>query len=57
MNTSYAYETIAQQRLDQAARLARTAHQLQPDRPRPRRWSFPKVSFPTRRHTFTPRPA
>ena len=56
MNSSYAYETIARQRMDETARIARTAHQ----RPRPRvrpGWRFPKVTFPTRPRVATAKPA
>ena len=54
---SYHYETIARQRMDEAARTARTAHMFQQDATRPRRWSFPKVTFPSGpRRRFTPRP-
>ena len=56
MNSSYAYETIARQRLDEAARQARSAHQHRETKVRPR-WHFPKVTWPTRPRTFRPRPA
>ncbi len=56
MNTSYAFETIARQRLDETARLARTAHERR--RPRVRTgWRFPKVTFPTRPRVTTIKPA
>jgi hypothetical protein len=55
---SYHHETIARQRLDEAARAARTAYMFeQGAATRPRRWSFPKVTFPSRqRPRLTPRP-
>ena len=57
MNTSYYYETIARQRMDETARIARTAHQRH-QLETPGRWHVPKVAFPSRyRGTFTPRPA
>ena len=52
---SYLHETIARQRMDETARAARTA--LQQGGTRPRRWPFPKVTFPARpRPRLTPRP-
>jgi hypothetical protein len=56
MNTTYAMETIARQRTDATARQARTAHQRRTIKVRPG-WHFPKVTFPTRPGTFSPRPA
>jgi hypothetical protein len=54
---SYHHETIARQRMDEAARAARTAYMFQQGGTRPRRWSFPKVTFPSRqRPRLTPRP-
>ena len=55
MNTSYAFETIARQRLDETARLARSAHQRRRPRVRPG-WHFPKVTFPSRPRVATARP-
>ena len=55
MNTSYGYETIARQRMDETARQARTAHQRRELKARAG-WHFPKVTFPSRRAVFTPRP-
>ena len=56
MNTSYAMETIARQRLEQTARQARTVHQRREIKVR-LGWHFPKVTFPSRSGVFTPRPA
>jgi hypothetical protein len=56
MNTTYAMETIARQRTNEAARIARTASERRQINLRPG-WHFPKVTFPTRHGTFTPRPA
>ena len=55
MNTSYGYETIARQRMDETARQARTAHQRCELKARAG-WHFPKVTFPSRGAVFTPRP-
>jgi hypothetical protein len=55
MNTSFGYETLARQRMDETARRARTAHQRRQIKTRPG-WHFPKVTFPSRRAVFTPRP-
>jgi hypothetical protein len=56
MNTSYTLEVIAGQRLDQAARIARVASE-RPQLKVRARWHFPKVTWPTRHTTLTPRPA
>ena len=56
MNTSYALETIARQRLDETTRIARTASQRRQIKVRAQ-WHFPKVRFPSRGKVFTPRPA
>ena len=56
MNSSYAYETIARQRMDQTARQASTAYQRRQIKVRAG-WHFPKVSFPGRTRPFIPRPA
>ena len=56
MNTTYAMETIARQRMDETARNARTASQRRPIKVRAG-WHFPKVTFPSRATGFTPRPA
>jgi hypothetical protein len=56
MDNGYYVETLTRQRLEEAARHARTAHQ----RPHPKTragWHFPKVSFPGRPHVATARPA
>ena len=55
MNTTYAMETIARQRLDDTARNARNASQRRQIRVRAR-WHFPKVTFPSRATGFIPRP-
>ncbi len=58
MNTSYGYETLARQRMEETARRASTAHQRRQVGARAVSWRFPKVAYPTRyRVTFTPRPA
>ena len=56
MNTTYALETIARQRMNETATLARTAAQRRPIRVRAG-WHFPKVTFPTRPRVVTARPA
>jgi hypothetical protein len=56
MNTSYVMETIARQRMNETAAIARTASQRRPVKVRPG-WHFPKVTFPSRGSVFTPRPA
>ncbi len=56
MNTSYAMETIARQRMDETAAIARTASQRRQIKVRPA-WHFPKVTFPGRTRPFIPRPA
>jgi hypothetical protein len=56
MNTSYGYETIARQRMNETARIARTASQRREIKARPG-WHFPKVTFPSRGVVFTSRPA
>jgi hypothetical protein len=56
MNTSYTNESIARQRMDETARQARTAYQRHEIKARTR-WHFPKVTWPARPGTFTPRPA
>ncbi len=50
MNTTYTYETIARQRMDETARRARTAHQRQQigTTGSHSRRRFPKVTFPRR---------
>ena len=56
MNTTYALETIARQRMNETAAIARTASQRRQLTTRPG-WHFPKVTFPSRATGFTPRPA
>jgi len=56
MNTTYALETLAHQRLDETATIARTAWQRRQIKVRAR-WHFPQVTFPTRPHVATARPA
>lgn len=56
MNTSYYYETIARQRMDETARQARHAHQRREIKTRAG-WHFPKVGFPGRPHVAPVRPA
>jgi hypothetical protein len=56
MNTTYAMETIARQRMDQTGRIARTVSHRRQIKVRAG-WHFPKVTFPTRPGTFSPRPA
>ena len=56
MNTIYAMETIARQRMDETARNARNASQRRQIKVRAG-WHFPKVTFPSRATGFTPRPA
>ena len=56
MNTTYALETIARQRMNETAAAARTASQRRQIKTRPG-WHFPKVTFPTRPRVATPRPA
>ena len=56
MNTTYAMETIARQRLNETATTARTAWQRRQIKVRAG-WHFPKVSFPIRPRVATPRPA
>jgi hypothetical protein len=56
MYASYSYQIIARQRMDEAARQARTAHQRRQIKT-PARWHFPKVTFPTRPRVATARPA
>ena len=56
MNTTYALETIARQRLNETAAMARTASQRRQIKVRAR-WHFPKVTFPTRPRVATPRHA
>ena len=56
MNTSYGYETLALQRMQETARRASTAQRRQV-RTRAS-WHFPMVAYPSRYQvTFTPRPA
>lgn len=56
MYNEYVAEIIARQRVDEAARQARTAHQRRQIKTRAG-WHFPKVSFPDRRHVATVCPA
>ena len=56
MNTTYAMETIARQRMDETARNARNASQRRQITVRAG-WHFPTVSFPSRATGFIPRPA
>ena len=56
MNTSYVNEAITRQRMDETARIARTAHQRRQIKVRPG-WHFPKVTLPTRPRVATARPA
>ena len=56
MNTNYAMETIARQRMNETAAIARTASQRRQVKARAG-WHFPKVTFPSRGKVFTPRPA
>jgi hypothetical protein len=56
MNTTYAMETIARQRLGETATIARTASQRRRTKV-PAGWHFPKVTFPTGPRLATPRPA
>ena len=55
MNTTYALETIARQRMNETAAIARTASQRRQIKTRPG-WHFPKVTFPTRPRVVTPHP-
>ena len=56
MNTTYALETIARQRMNETAAIARPDSQRRQIKTLPG-WHFPKVTFPTRPHLATPRPA
>jgi hypothetical protein len=56
MNTTYTLETIARQRLDEAARQARTAAQPRATKVRVSR-QFPKLTWQGRYGSFRPRPA
>ena len=56
MNTSYVMETIARQRMNETAAIARTASQRRQIKARAG-WHFPKVTFPSRGGVFAPRPA
>jgi hypothetical protein len=56
MNTTYALETIARQRMNETANLARTASQRRQIKVRAG-WHFPKVTFPTGPRVATARPA
>ena len=56
MNTTYALETIARQRMNESAAIARTASQRRQTKVRAG-WHFPNVTFPTRPRVATPRHA
>ena len=56
MYSSYSYQIIARQKMDEAAKQARTAHQRRQFKTAAR-WHFPKVSFPSRPRVATARPA
>ena len=56
MNTTYALETLARQRTNEASHNARTAWQRREIKVRPE-WHFPKISLPTGRRVVTARPA
>ena len=56
MNTTYAMETTARQRMDETARNARSASERRQIKVRAG-WHFPKVTFPSRATGFIPRPA
>ena len=56
MNTTYALETIARQRMNQTAAIASTATQRRQIKVRAG-WHFPKVTFPTGPRAVTARPA
>ena len=56
MNTSYYYETIARQRLDETARRACTAYQRRQIKTSARR-HFPKVTWTSWTRVPTARPA
>ena len=56
MNTTYALETIARQRMNETAAMARTASQRREIKVRAR-WHFPKVTFPAGPRVVTTRPA
>jgi hypothetical protein len=56
MTTHYALETRARQRMEETARQAATAHWRRTIKVSPG-WHFPKVTFPTRFGTVTPRHA
>ena len=56
MYSSYSYQIVAKQRMDEAARKARTASQRREYKTRAGR-HFPKVRFPSRLRVATVRPA
>ena len=56
MYSSYTYQIIARQRMDEAVQQARRAEQRRRLKTRPG-WHFPKVHFPSRSRVATAHPA